>query len=311
MPSRRPSDELVPFVRAIDELARPRDDADYLVCPSSASVKPLQLPAPIPTTVAGCPELNLVLRGKIVVVTPVESFPLTPGRILLIETGVEHGEIYPRSGFEVAYFSLHKTNVRVFSDLPGRHPTLDLIGRSDLSYLSDALSSEFGDTDTYRRRSLQSLLTHLACLLHRRLRRESYVLLAARPDQLLDSDERGWGAVEQALGYCAAHFRETITSEDVANATGYSRTHLDRLFSRCLGKTVRQHVRDLRMIHAMDLLAYSRLSVAEIAEAVCYTEPTNLGRAFARAVGVSPRAFRKGKRSGREHSIRALGAMPR
>jgi transcriptional regulator GlxA family with amidase domain len=98
------------------------------------------------------------------------------------------------------------------------------------------------------------------------------------------------------IGYCAARLREPIRMEEIALAAGYSQTHVSRLFAQHMGKTIAEHLRDLRMAYAQDLLVHSTLPVAEIGRTIGYTDQSNFGRAFKAAVGVPPRHYRHGER---------------
>ncbi len=49
------------------------------------------------------------------------------------------------------------------------------------------------------------------------------------------------------------------------------------------------------MTHARDLLRTSNLSVAEIADRVGYSDPSNLRRAFKQAMGVGLKDYRTGR----------------
>jgi AraC family transcriptional activator of pobA len=51
------------------------------------------------------------------------------------------------------------------------------------------------------------------------------------------------------------------------------------------------------LLEARRLLRYGSLSVAEVGYALGFTDPAYFSRFFARHVGVSPAAFRKGART--------------
>ena len=63
---------------------------------------------------------------------------------------------------------------------------------------------------------------------------------------------------------------------------------LRRLFKRQLGLTPAAYMQQTRWVRARQLLAYSHLSVAEIATAWGFAEVASFSRAFSRRFGVAP-----------------------
>jgi AraC family transcriptional regulator, transcriptional activator of pobA len=90
-----------------------------------------------------------------------------------------------------------------------------------------------------------------------------------------------------------AHYREHLPVSDYARRLAVTPTHLSRVMRRTTGQPA-SAVLEARIIReARRNLAYSNLSVSEIAYALGYNDPAHFSRVFARATGHSPRAFRK------------------
>ncbi|TCH99116.1 AraC family transcriptional regulator [Roseococcus sp. SYP-B2431] len=99
-------------------------------------------------------------------------------------------------------------------------------------------------------------------------------------------------AVSAALWLEAQAGEETSLGEAAAQA-GLSPFHFLRVFSRTLGVTPHQYLLRVRLDRAARLLGETELPVTEVAFEAGYADLSNFVRAFGRAAGMSPRAFRR------------------
>ncbi len=109
-------------------------------------------------------------------------------------------------------------------------------------------------------------------------------LLGARPLDPL---------VAEVLQLLTAHIERPINLSELAERTGYSAQHLNRLFRRELGVTPLQHLMRLRLERAGELLLDDRLTVAGVGQAVGFDDPYYFSRVFRQHFGVSPRTWRQ------------------
>ena len=106
-------------------------------------------------------------------------------------------------------------------------------------------------------------------------------------------------AVDAAL-WIDAHAHEEIDLDSAARESGLSAFHFLRTFAKVLGVTPHQYLLRSRLRRAARLLADEDRAVTEIAFAVGFGDLSNFVRAFHRAAGVSPRAFRRAARGDRK-----------
>jgi len=291
------------FGKAIVELGADRRPQDLLHCPAGAAGRPARnLTRTVTSHHMNCPELVLALEGSPSIATPVETFNLRPGQLLLIEPGVEHGGFPEDQSGSYVFLVCHIFNTVAHLDLitPDRHLALGLVGTTDLKPITEAISREMSGRDLEWESAVQLLLKYLACVLSRRLRGGSYLLVSDRPMNIPDGNQSAWNVIERVLLYCSAHFHRPLRVGEIAAHVGYCPGYLDRLFSRHTGRSIAKHLRDLRMAHAMDLLANSRLPATQIARSIGHSHYANFRRAFVAAVGCSPKQYRRGDRSQRE-----------
>lgn len=67
--------------------------------------------------------------------------------------------------------------------------------------------------------------------------------------------------------------------------------HLNKCVKKTLNKTAQYLLNEMLVLEAKSLLKYSNLTIAEIAEKLCRSTPSNFSRFFKRATGVSPKQY--------------------
>lgn len=94
--------------------------------------------------------------------------------------------------------------------------------------------------------------------------------------------------VERAQGLLRENLVEPLTLEEIGRRVGCSPFYLSRLFSQETGQTMQQHLRQLRLERAAELLRTGRCNVTEAAVAVGYNSLSHFSAAFHEAYGCCP-----------------------
>src|SRR5829696_6192705 len=87
-------------------------------------------------------------------------------------------------------------------------------------------------------------------------------------------------------------FRQNLTVSDVALEVGVHPVHFARVFRRLHGCSVGEHVRRLRIESAIRQLSATDDSLAEIATAHGFVDPSHFSQSFKLATGFTPGVFR-------------------
>lgn len=88
-----------------------------------------------------------------------------------------------------------------------------------------------------------------------------------------------------------------IAIEDLARVCNLSQGAFLRAFRETVGKTPHQFLTQQRVEKAQDLLAFSTLTISEIAAACGFADQSHFTRVFSRAVGIAPGIWRRSRRS--------------
>jgi AraC family transcriptional regulator, regulatory protein of adaptative response / methylphosphotriester-DNA alkyltransferase methyltransferase len=101
----------------------------------------------------------------------------------------------------------------------------------------------------------------------------------------------------EAATIVEAEYGSDLSLDDIARRIASSRRQLQRAFHEIGGTTFRDHLTQVRMRRAAELLSTHRLTVREVANRVGYRQPAQFAKAFRRHWKVSPSDFRTLRRS--------------
>jgi len=97
---------------------------------------------------------------------------------------------------------------------------------------------------------------------------------------------------DDAVAIVEREYADDLTLDDIARRVASSRRQLQRAYSEIGSTTFREHLTNVRMDRAAELLASSDLTVREVAHRVGYRQPAQFAKAFRRRHGVAPSAYR-------------------
>lgn len=103
------------------------------------------------------------------------------------------------------------------------------------------------------------------------------------------------GAVRRSLGFIEANLGSKLTIDRLARAAGLSRAHFVRKFTSEVGAAPAPYVFAQRIRLAERLLIATDASVAEIAASTGFADGNYFAKAFRRATGTSPSAYRSAR----------------
>lgn len=99
--------------------------------------------------------------------------------------------------------------------------------------------------------------------------------------------------IAEVLNFCDRNFHRPLSNQQLAGLMHFSEGHFRAVFTREVGMSPGAYLGHLRLQQAQKLLEDKDLPVADIARLSGFGDCTQLGRAFKKAFGTSPLAFRK------------------
>ena len=99
--------------------------------------------------------------------------------------------------------------------------------------------------------------------------------------------------LEKINRHVREHLTESLTISDIAKELGYSVSHLRAVFRDRLGVSLGRYMRESRLSEAAQLLQTSGFNISEIGERCGFESLYAFSRAFRKAYGIPPRAYRQ------------------
>jgi AraC-like DNA-binding protein len=108
--------------------------------------------------------------------------------------------------------------------------------------------------------------------------------------QIVDADEemmnRLMAVIEKRIS------DENLKIDEIAEAVGLGRTVFYEKIRELVGVSPSDFLKQVRMQRACQLLAKSRLSIAEVAYAIGFTDPKYFAKCFKKDTGMTPTEYR-------------------
>lgn len=99
-------------------------------------------------------------------------------------------------------------------------------------------------------------------------------------------------SLKKIKNYIDSHLQENLDLDKLAKEAGYSKYHLERLFTKNYGCTLTKYIREERLKAAAIQLAFTNASIMEIALEACYESQQAFTLAFKRLYQIAPGSYR-------------------
>ena len=232
----------------------------------------------------------LIRRGAAWVTVDGQGRALALPALLSIPAWVVHGFRFD-AGTEGHVLSLPQDALpEIFGEASALAPVLSRWGAvrladaplmARLDALFEALIAEQAASDAARAPLMRALAAQIACLAAR-------ALSGAAP-----APSRYQGHIRAFEALLRENLPRRWLAREYARALSLTPTHLNRITRAQTGLSAARFIEARQMQEARRLLAYTRLSVAEIGYALGFDDPAYFSRVFRRQTGETPTRWRK------------------
>ncbi len=98
--------------------------------------------------------------------------------------------------------------------------------------------------------------------------------------------------IEQCRQYVITHYKEKITVGDIADYIGRSPNYLSAVFKEKTGKSLTTYINEEKISAAQNILRYSDLDVAAVANFLSYSSQAYFGKVFKDVTGMTPKKYK-------------------
>ncbi|MDO4166294.1 MAG: AraC family transcriptional regulator [Eubacteriales bacterium] len=247
-------------------------------------------------------ELVVVLRGRADHVVGSETYPVQKGDVFVIGENTAHGYSNARD-FKICNIMFRMNHIfdpaSDLCNMEGFHalfviePSLtknhSFISRlslknqtfSTVNHMISQMIAEYEKKD----RGYQTFL------------KTSFISLALTFSRIYQettkTDTNQFSPLIAPISYLESHYPEEITVQQLAEISGLSTRHFNRLFQSAYQTSPVQYLLQYRIQKAEKLLHYTEMSISEIAYQCGFNDSNYFSRQFRKTHGITPRQFRK------------------
>lgn len=98
--------------------------------------------------------------------------------------------------------------------------------------------------------------------------------------------------VQSALDYIYKHITEQITLAEVSQHVALSSCYFSRLFAKETGISLKDYILEMKIEKAQNLLKYSEVSSAEIAQFLAFSSQSHFIATFKKVTGMTPKKYK-------------------
>ncbi|MBQ8339063.1 MAG: helix-turn-helix domain-containing protein [Clostridia bacterium] len=215
-------------------------------------------------------ELTLVTRGSLCYFLDGNPVQLQPGDAIFVEKGTHRSR--PVTGEVADYVSFN-----FYTEAPPVLPTrMEGVLGHDVQLILAAADEVNALGDPAENAALAHLLEALLLLLSRKI-----------------ETKRIHPLTEKILAYLKQHMGQRITLSDIGALTYFSPVYCDTVFKKDMGRSIIDHLLEMRVAEAKALLLEGELSLREIADRVGFGDSNYFSRIFKKRTGYTPLQYRK------------------
>lgn len=110
-----------------------------------------------------------------------------------------------------------------------------------------------------------------------------------------EKNDKKYALLTHTITYINMNYNKTITLEQLAKQSGYSKTGFSHLFSEIMGTSPMKYINGIRLNTACEMLSSTNLSISNIALNCGFKDPLYFSKLFLKKYNVTPSQYRLSK----------------
>ena len=225
-------------------------------------------------------------------------------------------QIYPLKEYDGVEKSLHKFDFRRFSAAVSNHKYVEAV-EMFREYIWRAVQCQLpefklknqaknllynlvGSVDSKIQRLEQIRFEYFAKIDEAVYAEDFLETFQALLDELLECLEESMESqdmkIQGMLDYIAEHYRDDLDLTNLAEVFNFNYSYLSSYFNTKMGEGFSEYLNRIRIGHACQYLEKGESSIASISALVGYSDQSYFCRVFKKITGVTPSAYRRGRR---------------
>ncbi|MGG1639007.1 AraC family transcriptional regulator [Paenibacillus sp. NRS-1760] len=218
-----------------------------------------------------------------------EQHPLTRGDCVFISPAVAHGFIsHNQSATKTldVKFRLRSTRLTAMMDsIKVLHTKVP----KEIVILLEQIKYEGTHQQPFFREMACLSLLKILYLLHRQSNgAKSFVKSHVLGTDVLPLQGERMTVAERTSDYIKRHYSSELRVADMANRIGFNKNYMGQMFKRVYGHSISEHIKEIRIGKAKELMAYTEITLKEIASEVGFKNIHHFNRVFKQVEGISP-----------------------
>lgn len=242
-------------------------------------------------------QIFLLKRAKGTLSSEGKQIPIETPCFIVIPNGVLHGFIWEPTikgsvltvslSFYESCLKKHQNALIQFQQLQYMTFEGDDPQFKELVQIKDSLEKEVADQGIDKHAIVQLLFKLLMIKLYRKSMNEN--------TRVISNDNRTLRYFNAFQKEISRTIERTKTTKDYAKALNITPVHLNRICQSLVQKSALQIIHEKLTTEAKNHLLYTDVTIAEVAYALNFKDPSHFSKFFKKMVGVGPRKFRQRK----------------
>lgn len=232
--------------------------------------------------------------------------PLRPGTFAIINAG-EPYKVIAYVGEKLSSYMIHFDYTQEHINIPDFLPPIPVQQFPKKLLLEDAVPAEFPEIDQCLCiHNMQQIEEKIKDMLNIFNGKQHFCdsMLSGQLKSLLSelfanysilrtfAGSAGENIVWNTLSYINMHYMEELTNQSIAARLNYHPNYLNRQMVQCTGRSLHQHLIACRLSKAMELLLFTSVPIADIAERTGFHSASRFSKVFQQNMGCSPSRIR-------------------